>query len=109
MPRQCFPSLSALPCTDVFGRPAPRAHKAGLALRPMNAFVNTAGGVLLFGVDADGTARGLVVDRLYQALLQRTVANIFQAFRPPVPPEAFEVGFWPLYDRATGRPTGRVV
>eukprot|EP00667_Euglena_gracilis_P020677 EG_transcript_22415 len=75
----------------------------------MNAFVNTAGGVLLFGVDADGAARGLVVDRLHQALLQRTVANIFQAFRPPVPPEAFEVGFWPLYDRATGRPTGRVV
>jgi hypothetical protein len=109
MPCRYFASVQAVPCTNPTGRPMLRASKPRWALRAMNALANSGGGAVLFGVDERGIARGFSCDATLKSFLLRDVANIFAAFRPVVPPEAYDANLWPLLDRRTGRPTGRSI
>ena len=66
LPTHFAMDLSSLPTTDCYGKPQQAAFKKQSILRTLNAFVNTNGGMLLFGVDDAGIARGLQLDTSYK-------------------------------------------
>eukprot|EP00667_Euglena_gracilis_P005302 EG_transcript_5339 len=55
----------------------------GVAAQYISAFLNSVGGVLLFGVTDDGCAQGAAIDIRQRGKIQAQMTNILRRFRPP--------------------------
>ncbi len=65
----------------------------------VNAFLNTRGGAVYFGVEDDGRVQGLPLDRAQRDRLRTRVSRILDKFQPAVEPELYELRFVPVVDR----------
>ena len=72
------------------------ARLAGDVARYANAFVNTRGGVLLYGVSDRGVVEGVPLTRLERDAFSNRASSLLAGFRPSVPPQCFRLLFFPL-------------
>jgi predicted HTH transcriptional regulator len=62
----------------------------------INAFLNTNGGTIYFGVEDDGKVRGIILNRRGRDLLRLKLDNIVSSFKPQVDPNLVRVTFIPV-------------
>jgi tetratricopeptide (TPR) repeat protein len=62
----------------------------------VNAFLNTSGGTIHFGIDNDGRVLGVGLDRRQRDDLRTQVDQIVQRFSPSVEPDSYELRFIPV-------------
>ena len=62
----------------------------------VNAFLNTNGGAIYFGVADDGRVQGIRLDRSQKDALRNEVSRIINRFQPAVEPELYELRFVPV-------------
>ena len=61
-----------------------------------NAFVNTRGGVLAYGVTDRGVVEGVPLTRAERDAFHNRASTLLAGFRPAVPPECFRLSFHPV-------------
>jgi hypothetical protein len=66
----------------------------------LNAFLNTAGGALYFGIADNGRIHGLRLDRAKRDLVRRSVDGVLQHHSPSVEPDLYRIDFLTVYERA---------
>jgi len=66
----------------------------------VNAFLNTNGGVIYFGIDDDGRAQGIELTRSTRDDLRIGISKIINKFQPPVEPELYQIKFVAVADSA---------
>lgn len=59
----------------------------------INAFLNTNGGVIFFGIADDGKVQGVELDRRQRDHLRTKISKIINAFQPSVEPELYKLDF----------------
>jgi len=64
----------------------------------VNAFFNTNGGVIYFGIDDDGRAQGIQLTRSARDDLRIGISKIINKFQPPVEPNLYEIKFVEVVD-----------
>jgi len=62
----------------------------------VNAFLNTRGGVILFGIDDDGVVQGITLDRTSRDQLRTEISRLIQKFQPSVEPDLYQIKFIPV-------------
>ncbi len=62
----------------------------------VNAFLNTSGGVLFFGIEDDGRVVGLRLDRSQRDRLRLQISRLINKFQPSVEPDLYNIKFVPV-------------
>lgn len=62
----------------------------------VNAFLNTEGGVIYFGIDDDGRVQGIQLDRSQRDQLRTEISRLINKFQPSVEPELYRIEFVPV-------------
>lgn len=65
----------------------------------INAYLNTNGGIILFGVNNDGCVLGVRLSRKQRDELRTLLDQIVQKFIPSVEPESYSIEFIPVYGK----------
>jgi hypothetical protein len=68
-----------------------------LADKYLNGFVNSSGGVLLFGVEDDGEVQGLPLNAKQRDNICTHVSSLLQSCEPAVDPRHYAIRFIPVY------------
>eukprot|EP01114_Cavostelium_apophysatum_P017618 TRINITY_DN5286_c0_g1_i1.p1 TRINITY_DN5286_c0_g1~~TRINITY_DN5286_c0_g1_i1.p1 ORF type:complete len:679 (-),score=119.66 TRINITY_DN5286_c0_g1_i1:38-2074(-) len=76
--------------------PDPAEAVTQYCMKYINAFLNTNGGTLFFGVEDDGTIIGLKFNRKKRDQLRLRVDGIVSNFKPQVDPELWKLEFIPV-------------
>ena len=75
-----------------------------LAKTFLNAFVNSAGGVLYIGLDRENRVAGLELSREKRDKLRLCVDSVFSAFAPQLDVSLYRLSLIPVVDRSSGAP-----
>ena len=67
-----------------------------LAEKYMNSFLNSAGGVLMFGIEDDGTIVGLTFNKKDRDAMRTSIDALMAASTPPVDPQLYSIRFLPV-------------
>lgn len=67
----------------------------------VNAFLNTNGGVIYFGVENDGQVSGIQLDRKQRDDLRTRIDQIIKEFTPSVDPDLYKIQFIPVVGAGT--------
>lgn len=70
--------------------------------RYVSAFLNTAGGIILFGVDDDGSVTGCQLDEKQRDAVTKVMDQVLQKLDPQVEPGAVQHRLLPLHPRGGG-------
>jgi len=62
----------------------------------INAFLNTNGGVIFFGIEDDGTVQGIQLDRGSRDHLRTEISKLINRFQPSVEPDLYRIDFVPV-------------
>ncbi len=65
----------------------------------VNAFLNTNGGTIHFGVGDDGSVHGIHLDRSDRDRLRTEISKLINKFQPAVEPDLYEIKFMKINDR----------
>lgn len=65
----------------------------------VNAFLNTNGGAILFGIDDAGRVQGIELDRGQRDRLRTSISRLINKFQPAVEPDLYDINFMPVQDR----------
>lgn len=65
----------------------------------INAFLNTNGGTIYFGIDDDGRVQGLRLDRAQRDRLRTIISKQINKFQPAVEPDLYKIEFIEVHDK----------
>lgn len=65
----------------------------------VNAFLNTNGGIIYFGIENDGRVQGIQLDRSQRDDLRTRISKVINKFQPSVEPDLYKVSFVPVLGR----------
>ncbi|MFQ5640214.1 MAG: RNA-binding domain-containing protein [bacterium] len=65
----------------------------------LNAFLNTNGGTILFGIENNGRVLGIQLDRDQRDALRREISKVVNKFQPSVEPELYKIEFVPIENK----------
>ncbi|KAH3761552.1 transcriptional regulator, SARP family protein [Pelomyxa schiedti] len=83
----------------------PTTYIKSIAVKYLNAFLNANGGTIYFGVNDDGKAVGVILDRAARDNIRLSIDSAVSHFSPEVDPDMYSIAFIPVVERPSQDPS----